>query len=148
MMDAGFFAKGMPPYGIEGILANEGIKAYSRMLGALRAGRAVYVMADQGAKKAEDGVRLRFLGKDMPMPGGPAQLARHSRAPVLPVTTVAATPRWRFIVEPPVPLHKGTTLEADVETLLRVTERQILGHPELWSWHHRRWRLLPAASLK
>lgn len=143
MMDAGFFSKGMPLYGIEGILANEGIKAYSRMLGALRAGRVVYVMADQGTKRAEDGVMLRFLGKQMPMPGGPAQLARHSRAPVLPVSTVASEPRWRFRIEPPVPLEKGATLEADVEQLVRVTELQVLAHPELWSWPHRRWRLYP-----
>lgn len=143
MMDAGFFSKGMPPYGIEGILANEGIKAYSRMLGALRAGRAVYVMADQGSKRAEDGVMLRFLGKEMPMPGGPAQLARHSKAPILPVSTVASEPRWAFRIEPPVELEKGASLDADVERLLRVTEAQVLAHPDLWSWHHRRWRQYP-----
>lgn len=145
MMDAGFFMNGLPQYGIDGILANEGIKAYSRMLGALRAGGAVYVMADQGTKRKADGLPMRFLGKDMTMPPGPAQLARHAKAPVLPVTTVAADPCWRFVIEPPVVLEKGQSLEADTEALLRVTERQILEYPQLWSWQQRRWRKHPLA---
>jgi lauroyl/myristoyl acyltransferase len=148
MMDAGFFDKNIPHYGVQGILANDGFKAYSQMLGALRAGRVVYVMADQGTKKAEDGIVLRFLGKDLSMPAGPAQLARHSRAPVLPVVTVAAEPRWRFEIGVPVVLQKGASLEADVEMLLRVTEQQILQYPELWSWHYRRWRQHGLAALR
>ena len=58
-------------------------------------------MLDQGVKQAKDGQVHRFLGKDMPMPAGPAQLARAARAPVLPVATLAATPRWRFALQPP-----------------------------------------------
>jgi KDO2-lipid IV(A) lauroyltransferase len=146
MMDAGLFQRGMPFYGIEGILATDGIRAYSKMLGALRRNRVVYMMADQGTKKASDGMMLRFLGKDMPMPAGPAQLARHSTAPVLPVATVAAQPRWRFEILPPVALAKGASLEADAEALLRASEQLILRHPQLWSWHHRRWRNHPLAS--
>jgi lauroyl/myristoyl acyltransferase len=30
--------------------------------------------------------------------------------------------------------------------LLRVTEQDILRHPQLWSWHHRRWRRFPLAD--
>jgi lauroyl/myristoyl acyltransferase len=69
---------------------------------------------------------------------------------VLPVTTVAAEPKWRFVIEPPVSLPPGESLEADVERLVRVSERQILQHPELWSWPHRRWRsvLSPTTSAR
>ena len=35
MMSAQFFAAGLPRYGIDGILANEGFKAYARMVDAL-----------------------------------------------------------------------------------------------------------------
>lgn len=146
MMSAGLFEQGLALYGIEGILANEGIKAYGRMLGALRKGRIVFLMMDQGVKKAEDGIAMRFLGKVMPMTAGPAQLARHSRAPVLPVAATAAEPKWCFSIEPPVPRTAGATLEADLESLVRLTERQVLRHPELWSWHHRRWRKFPLAA--
>ena len=145
MMSADFFEKGLPLYGIEGILANAGIRAYGRMLDALRRGRVVFVMMDQGTKAVEDGIVMRFLGKDMPMPAGPAQLARHSGAPVLPMLTTAAEPRWRFTISAPVKREAGASLESDALNLARITERQILQYPQLWSWHHRRWRNYPPA---
>ncbi|MFZ3120236.1 MAG: hypothetical protein WA159_18195, partial [Variovorax sp.] len=52
---------------------------------------------------------------------------------------------WRFQIQPPVPLGQGS-LEADVERLVRLTEQQVLQHPQLWSWHHRRWRKLRPAT--
>lgn len=146
MMTAGFFERGFTLYGIEGILANEGIKAYGKMLGALRKGHILFVMLDQGTKMAQDGVMLRFLGKDMPMSAGPAQLARHSNAPVLPVATVGANPVWRFRIDPPLTRVAGASLEADTDQLVRVTERLILQQPQFWSWHHRRWRNFPLAA--
>lgn len=145
MFQPGFFERGLSQYGIESILATEGLKAYGRMLAALKQRRVVYVMADQGTKKAKDGMVFRFLGKDMPMPAGPAQLARHARAPVLPVATLGARPRWHFEIEPPVPLG-GATLEDDAATLLRASEALILRAPQWWSWHHRRWRHFRLAS--
>jgi len=85
MMSAEFFARGFDLYGIEGILANEGLRAYSRMRDALKRGRIVFVTLDQGVKRAGDGVLVRFLGKDMGVAAGPAQLSRRAHAPVLPV---------------------------------------------------------------
>lgn len=146
MMDPGLFSDGMARYGIDGIVANEGLRAYGRMLSALRANRVVYLMADQGVGKAREGIALRFLGKDMWMPAGPAQLARHSKAPVLPVATTAVEPRWGFEILPAVERDENATLEADVERLLRVSEGLILEHPQFWSWHHRRWREYPLAA--
>ena len=146
MMSVEFFAEGLPRYGIQGILANEGFKAYARMLDALRHNRILFAMMDQGVKEAETGVPLRFLGKDMPMPGGVVQLARHSRAPILPVTTLAAEPVWHFAIEPRLAFQPGGTVEEDTGVVLQHIERQILAHPELWSWHQRRWKYFPMAS--
>ena len=145
MRSAGFFQRGLEQYGIQGIAANAGIRAYAQMLAALRQGRIVFMMLDQGVKHPRDGVMQRFLGKDVPMPAGPAQLARASRAPVLPVATSAAHPVWRFAVEPPLgpPLE---SLEADLARLVGVVERHVLRQPQLWSWHQRRWRKLPMAA--
>ncbi len=144
MMTAGFFGRGFSLYGVDGILANEGIRAYGRMLAAVRKGRVVLVTIDQGVKRPTDGVVVRFLGKDMAMAAGPAQLARHARAPVLPIAALGADGPWRFRIEPPLAPATGTRppLETEVERLARVSERQILAHPELWSWHHRRWHKL------
>jgi KDO2-lipid IV(A) lauroyltransferase len=146
MLSADFLRRGLALYGIDGIMANEGIRAYARMLDALRRGRILFVMLDQGTKASQPGVTLRFLGKDMRISAGPAQLARHSGAPVLPVSTTAAEPVWRFAIGTALPLAAGATLESDVERLARTTEKQILEHPHLWSWHHRRWRNFPMAQ--
>lgn len=143
MMSADFLQKGMSLYGIDGILANEGIKAYGRMLSALKQGRIVFVMMDQGVRSAKDGIELPFLGKRVAMTAGPAQLARHARAPVLPVVTTASDPVWTFRIEDPVPRAEGSTLEDDVALFTRVTEQQVLRFPALWSWHHRRWKSAP-----
>ena len=142
MMSAGFMQRGLEHYGIQGILANAGIRAYGQMLTALKQGRIVFMMLDQGTKRTQDGMVLRFLGKDAPMPAGPAQLARTARAPVLPLATTAAAPIWRFTIEPPLRLGQAS-LQADVECLVGVTERHVRERPQLWSWHHRRWRKLP-----
>jgi len=144
MMSAGFFQSGLEQYGIQAILANAGIRAYGQMLAALKKGRIVFIMMDQGVKRAEDGVMQRFLGKDMAMPAGPAQLARASRSPLLPLVTTAVTPKWRFAIQPAVALTGGS-LESDVGLLANLTEQQVLQSPQWWSWHHRRWRLLPMA---
>jgi lauroyl/myristoyl acyltransferase len=146
MMSVEFFAEGLPRYGIQGILANEGFKAYARMLDALRHNRILFAMMDQGVKEAETGMPLRFLGKDMPMPGGVVQLARHSRAPILPVTTLAMEPVWHFAIEPRLVFQPGGTVEEDTGVVLRHVEQQILAHPELWSWHQRRWKYFPMAA--
>lgn len=145
MMSDGFFQGGLEQYGIQAILANGGIRAYGQMLSALKQGRVLFLMMDQGLKKAEDGVMQRFLGKDVPMPAGPAQLARVSRSPVLPMVALGASPVWHFAFEPRLQLGQGS-LEADVDFLTHLTEQQILQRPHLWSWHHRRWSQVPMAA--
>jgi len=146
MMSLQFFVDGLAHYGFDGIAANEGFRAYARMLDALRHNRVVFAMMDQGVKKAETGVPLTFLGKHMPMPGGVVQLARQSRAPILPVASLAADPHWHFQIEPRLALVPGGTIEQDVIAVARHVEGQILAHPELWSWHQRRWREYPVAQ--
>lgn len=145
MMSAGFLQNGLEQYGIQGILANSGIRAYGQVLSALKQGRIVSVMLDQGAKRPQDGLMHRFLGKDIAMPAGPAQLARTSRSPVLPLVITAASPVWRYAIQAPITLGQGS-LEADVERLVRLTERQVLAAPQFWSWHQRRWAQRPLAA--
>lgn len=146
MMSAGFFEQGLALYGIEGIPANAGLRAYVQMLDALKRGRVLFVIMDQGTKSEQDGIPMRFLGKEMPMSAGPAQLARQSGAPVLPLLTTAAEPVWQFTIGAPVARVPGASLESEAAGLARVTEENILRHPQLWSWHHRRWHRFPMAA--
>ena len=146
MMSMQFFADGLPRYGIDGILANEGFRAYARMIDALRHDRVLFAMVDQGVRAAETGMEMTFLGKRMPMPGGVMQLARQTRAPIVPVEAVAAEPVWRFEMKPALTIPPGGTLEQDMALVLQEVERQILAHPQLWSWQQRRWRGFPLAG--
>jgi KDO2-lipid IV(A) lauroyltransferase len=146
MMSQQFFAAGLPRYGMQGILANEGFRAYAGMMDALRHNRVLFAMMDQGVVEDETGMTLRFLGKDMPMPGGVTQLARQVRTPILPVEPLAAEPVWRFAIRPRLLLPPGGSIEEDTAWILRHVEAQILEHPELWSWHQRRWREFPLAT--
>lgn len=144
MMPAGFFQRGFERYAVEGILANEGLRAYGRMLAAVKRGRILFVTLDQGVKRARDGVTVRFLGKDVGIAAGPAHLARHAHTPVLPLLASAHAGIWHFRIEPALAPAEGP-LALEVERLAREAERQILLHPELWSWHHRRWHRQPFA---
>ncbi len=146
MMSLQFFADGLPRYGMQGILANEGFRAYAGMVDALRHDRVLFAMMDQGVVEDEAGMTLRFLGKDMPMPGGVTQLARQVRTPILPVEPLAAEPVWHFAIRPRLLLPPGGSIEEDTAWMLRHVEAQILEHPELWSWHQRRWREFPLAG--
>ncbi len=145
MMSAGFLQQGLEQYGIQGILANSGIRAYGQVLSALKQGRIVSMMLDQGATRPQDGSMHHFLGKDMAMPAGPAQLARTSRSPVLPLVMTAAYPEWRYAIQPAVSLTGGS-LASDLALLVRLTEQQVRLAPQFWSWHHRRWAHLPTAE--
>jgi KDO2-lipid IV(A) lauroyltransferase len=144
MAPAGFLGRGLALYGVEPIEANDGLRAYARMTQAVKRGRIVFVTLDQGVKRPQDGIGVRFLGKDMSMAAGPAQLCRRTGAPVLPLLASAGAGPWRFRIEPPLRAHTGPLAE-DVQRLARASERQPLLHPELWSWQHRRWRKLAFA---
>ncbi len=138
-----FIAAGLAHYGFEGIAANDGLLAYARLVDALRRDRVVFAMMDDGVRDEEAGVPLRFLGKDMRIPSGLVQLARQSRAPLVPVTSLSADPVWHFRIEPRFALVPGGCIEEDTAAVAKYVERQILAHPDMWSWHHRRWRKYP-----
>lgn len=124
---------------------DDGSRAYRQMLRALRRGRILCTIMDQGAKSPA-GVPVRFLGKDMRMPAGPAQLARRAGAVIMPVTTLGCEPRWAFEIGEPVALDPRAPVEEGVRRLARLVENQILERPHLWMWHHRRWRRYPLAT--
>ena len=140
-----FIEGGLRHYGFDGIAAEAGFKAFAGMIDAVRRDGLVFAMMDHGVSKAETGVQQRFLGKDMPMPGGIVQLARQTRAPIVPIRSLAIDPVWHFQIEPRLQLLPGASFEEDMAQVLGHVERQILAHPELWSWPHRRWRKYPIA---
>jgi lauroyl/myristoyl acyltransferase len=145
-MPPDFDLMGLRNYGFEGVAAEDGLKSYVGMVEALRRDRVLFAMMDHGVTSAESGVPMRFLGKDMPMPGGIVQLARQTRAPIVPLTALAIDPVWHFRIEPALRIDPGGSFEEDAAAVMKHVEGQILSHPELWSWPHRRWRKYPLAA--
>lgn len=139
-MPQGFFETLLARHGMEGISANQRSAAYRQMLRALKHGRIVYILMDQATKHG--GIPVEFIGKTMAMPPGPAELARRSKAPVLPALPYASRPRWQFAIGEPLNMDVSDT-ESSAAILARCMESHILAYPELWTWHHRRWRHHP-----
>lgn len=142
-MAPGFFQHLLASHGLEGIDARQRASAYRQMARALRRGRIVFVLMDQGTKHG--GVKVDFLGKTLDMPAGPAELARRAGVPVLPALPLGGDHVWRFRVGAALALDADST-EASAIILARSMENHIRAHPELWSWHHRKWRRLPVTA--
>lgn len=54
---------------------------------------------------------------------------------------LAAEPAWHFTIGQPMDMA-GSGIEAAATAMARAMESHILAQPELWTWHHRRWRKL------
>ncbi|GAB4174256.1 MAG: hypothetical protein Kow0020_09720 [Wenzhouxiangellaceae bacterium] len=114
--------------------ANPG-RAFREMHGVLRSGGLLFVLLDQGTK--EGGRTVTFLGKPVQMPEGVPRLAARLGVPVLPVLLEEADAGWRFRIHPPLAGHNADELLIAACTAM---ENHVRAHPDLWSWHQRRWR--------
>ncbi len=135
----GFLYDCLASHGMEVIRGESRTRLYKEMLRALRAGRVVYVLMDQATKHG--GIPVEFLGKRVELPAGPPRLALRTGAPVMAALPLAADPAWRFTIEGPMGMGGGDIEEA-AGVMAHAMEEHILAHPELWTWHHRRWRKL------
>jgi len=119
--------------------------AARRLLGALRAGKALGMLIDQDTKV--DGVWVPFFGRPAFTPVGAAKIALRQNTAVLPTFierradgTHRATfhPALDLPDDPPDPV--GATA-----AMTEAIEAQIRRVPEQWVWMHRRWRRQPPA---
>ncbi len=136
-----FFFRGLTRLGLNAINARSGGGAVRAMLRALRSGGVIFILMDQGTKRG--GVPAEFLGKTIPMPAGTVELARRAKVPVLPALTIAAEPVWRFCIDEPVWLDSATKIDFQVAELSQIMSDHIRRQPQLWTWHHRRWKRYP-----
>lgn len=136
-----FFARGIAGQGINAIPALPAAAGFRRMLHALKSGGIVFILMDQASKTG--GVQARFLGKDLDMPPGPAELGRRTGAPVVLMLLKAVDSVWQFRLEEPIILDPARPIEEEVKMLTRMMEAHILDHPQWWTWHQRRWHRHP-----
>jgi KDO2-lipid IV(A) lauroyltransferase len=117
-------------------------------LRALRAGRAVALVADQDARSR--GVFVPFFGRPASTFRGPAVLALRSGAPVFMGTAVRRPDgryrvRVRRIPVPPGDDPERRALELTAATAAAL-ERAVREAPGQYFWHHRRWKTAPPAD--
>lgn len=124
------------------VLPHSGGAAFGTLARRLRQGGLVCLVADRDLSAS--GVEVEFFGETAKMPAGPAMLAQHTGALLMPVTLwYDDTAIMRGRVHPPVPVpESGTRAEkASVMTqaLADVFAGGIADHPEDWHMLQRFW---------
>ncbi|OYV64283.1 MAG: hypothetical protein B7Z72_13450, partial [Gemmatimonadetes bacterium 21-71-4] len=110
---------------------------------ALRAGRAVAFLFDQGAVGLAS-TWVPFFGRMAKTPRGPAVFALRLDAPMI-FGAAIRQPGGRFVLSfEPVETVRTGDREADVDAMVaaytQVLERWVRRAPEQYFWHHRRWK--------
>lgn len=136
-----FFARGIARNGLQAIPAQPAAAGFRRMLRALKNGGIVFILMDQASRTG--GVPARFLGKDLDMPPGPAELSRRTGAPLIPLLLTGAEQGWQFRLAKPLHLDPSRPIAHEVKILAGIMEAHILEHPQWWTWHQRRWSRYP-----
>jgi KDO2-lipid IV(A) lauroyltransferase len=119
---------------------NEAVRRVPR---ALRSGRAVAFLIDQGAVGLASSW-VPFFGRYAKTPRGPAVFALRLGAPmVFGVALRQPSGRYRLTFEPIDAIDTGDR-EADVDRIVgqytATLERWVRSAPEQYLWHHRRWK--------
>jgi KDO2-lipid IV(A) lauroyltransferase len=114
---------------------------------ALREGRAVAFLVDQGALGLAS-TYVPFFGRPAKTPRGPAVFALRLGVPVV-FGVAVRQPDGRFVLSfERVPVQETGDRERDVDAIVaeytRTLERWVRRHPGQYFWQHRRWRHQPA----
>ena len=126
-----------------------GPRAVTGVLGALRRGRKLVVLADQNAKP-DEGVFVPFFGVMAATRSAPALIAMRRGIPVLPAFVFREGESARHTVRllPPLDLKllsgdSDDALESGVGLMTRAIEDAVRTAPDHWLWLHRRWKTRP-----
>lgn len=117
--------------------------AVRRVPRAMREGKAVAMLVDQGAAGLASSW-VPFFGRYAKTPRGPAVFALRLAAPVV-FATALRQPGGKYVMHyERVPVHPTGDREADVDRIVAdytaTLERWIRRAPEQYFWHHRRWK--------
>ena len=117
-------------------------------LAALRANRAIGVLADQNAA-GDDGLFVRFFGLEASATKGVAQLAARTGAAVIAGFALWNATTGRYVLKFYPPLEFASTgdrsadLRENTQRCQTMLEQVIRRYPEQWLWIHRRWKRRP-----
>ncbi len=123
------------------------------LIRALRQKQLIALLADQN-QTASAGIFASLFGVPACTTPGPARLAMHTGAPIVPVFLVreGETDHHRLVIYPDVEVaDTGDKLADMVETTERcnrVIERALTEYPDQWIWFHKRWKTRPPGEPK
>jgi KDO2-lipid IV(A) lauroyltransferase len=122
-------------------LIPKGVVAARRSIAAVRDGRHLALLVDQ---KMNDGIPVRFFGRDAMTAPAVAQLALRFDCAIMPARVERLTgARFRIVLSPPIPVNKTGDRHADTLAIMTAVnaeiESWIRARPEMWLWLHRRW---------
>ncbi|MDP2268903.1 MAG: lysophospholipid acyltransferase family protein [Deltaproteobacteria bacterium] len=114
------------------------------MLRVLRKNGILGLLVDQNTGEWE-GVFVDFFGRPACTTNGPALLALHTGAPVVPVFMVRQDDgRYRIIFSPAVDIIHTEDRENDVientRNFTAIIEKMVRRYPDQWLWVHQRWK--------
>jgi Kdo2-lipid IVA lauroyltransferase/acyltransferase len=129
-----------------GMIVMHDSEAVKRTPRALRAGRAVGFLSDQGVKGLAS-TYVTFLGRPAKTPRGAAVFALRFNAPVFFVDGIRLpNGKYRVIIEP-VEVTLTGDREKDIDAIVirftELLEKWVRKVPEQYFWQHRRWRRQP-----
>ena len=114
------------------------------MFALLKRGWAIGLLMDQDISR-RDGIVFQWFGRPTNFVQGPAVLARHQNAPIIP-GFIHRLPdgRHRIFLHPPIFVDRTKDKEEDIrkamEVVARTLEQHIRRYPEEWFWLHDRWK--------
>lgn len=113
------------------------------ILEAFKRNEVVSFLLDQSTYK--NGVKVKFFGKEAPIPRGAAEFALKTGAPVFTARCLREKPgRYRVVVSDEIELIRTGDHQRDVQEntamFIRLIEDVIREHPEQWLWMHKLWR--------
>jgi KDO2-lipid IV(A) lauroyltransferase len=132
---------------LRGMRENAGFAVLSKgesarpLLRVLQRGEAIIILPDQNSGD----VFVPFFGVPAGTVAGPASLALHTGATLLPVFCLSnPNGTFRMVFQPPIPTVSTGNREADVTRIMTafngVLETMIRQYPDQWLWLHNRWK--------
>lgn len=128
--------------GLSGNLVIEKKDFARGILKALARNEAVGILADQNVGLAE-GEFVELFGIKACAHTGPAKLAAHSQAAVIPGFALWSEAESRYVLRFFAPVPMTGDAVADTQALHAHLESVIREYPEQWLWIHRRWKTRP-----
>ena len=116
----------------------------SKMMQAMRQGKILGIMLDQGTK-SKMGIKVNFFNRAVTATPAAALLAIRCKSPVIPIFCIReANGKFTIVIESPLSLQRTGDLKVDLKAntqiMLNAIEKAIRAYYEQWFWVHKRWK--------